>query len=173
MKKFIILITIIFTFSLTMIGCSNTSTDSPPQPNNDNITSSDNSSQENVVATIYTSDFQAESLLDNEVTLKELTPDSLFNELKTLNVIPTDTKLNTFNTSNKDNTVIGVADFSEEFYNFNLGSSGEVLMLNSIAKTYIKNFNLDKFKILVDGEEYESGHILFEKNDYFTLDSID
>lgn len=173
MKKFIILITIIFTFSLTVIGCSNTSTDSIPQPNNGNMTSSDNSSQENIVATIYTSDFQAENLLDKEVTLKELTPDSLFDELKSLSVIPKDTILNSFSTSNKDDEIIGIADFSAKFYDFNLGSSGEILMLNSIAKTYIKNFNLDKFKILVDGEEYESGHILFEKDDYFTLDSID
>ena len=46
-------------------------------------------------------------------------------------------------------------------------------MLNSIAKTYIVNFELDKFKILIEGNEYESGHVSFRENEYFTLDSID
>ena len=47
------------------------------------------------------------------------------------------------------------------------------MMLNSIAKTYIENFDLDKFKILVEDEEYESGHILIEKDEYFTKDSLE
>ena len=105
--------------------------------------------------------------------LNELTPNSLFDVLKTSEIIPLETKLNSFNTYKEDGLSIGVVDFSHEFYNFNLGSSGEILMLNSIAKAYMKNFHLDKFKILVDGEEYQSGHILYEKDDYFTLDSID
>lgn len=171
MKKLIIILSIFLTFSLSLMGCSTTSPDSNPSHESNNA--SNESSEDKSIATIYTSDSQAENIIGKEVKIKELTPDSLFDELKTLKVIPVDTKLNSFNTYNKGDEAVGVADFSQEFYNFNLGSSGESLMLNSIAKTYIKNFNLDKFKILVDGEEYESGHILFEKDDYFTLDSID
>lgn len=161
MKKITILSTILL--SLFLVGCSSTSKD----------IETTNTSDGKVIATIYTSDFDTESLVDKKVNVNELTANSVFNELKNINVIPKDTKLKSFSTYSKNNQTIGVIDFSEDFYSFNLGSSGEVLMLNSIAKTYIENFNLDKFKILVDGKEYESGHILFEKDDYFTLDSID
>ena len=102
-----------------------------------------------------------------------MTPNVLFNELKNNNVITKNTNLISFDTYTKDNQNIGVINFSKEFYDFNLGSYSELLMLNAIAKTYIVNYNLDKFKILIDGNEYESGHISFNKDEYFTLDFID
>ena len=159
MKKLFSFIMIIFILPLILVGCSSTLDNSV-------------SKNEKVTATIYTSDSQVENLVDKKVNIKEVAADSLFNELKTHNVIPKDTKLNSFDKFIDNNENIGIVNFSKEFYDFNLGSSGEVLMLNSIAKTYLENLNLDKFKILVDGEEYQSGHILYEKEDYFTLDSI-
>ncbi|MGL5348356.1 MAG: GerMN domain-containing protein [Peptostreptococcaceae bacterium] len=159
MKKLFNFIIIIFILPLILVGCSTTLDNSI-------------SKAEKVTATIYISDSQGENLIDKEVNIKEVAANSLFNELKFHNVIPKDTKLNSFDKFIDNNENIGIINFSKEFYDFNLGSSGEVLMLNSIAKTYLENLNLDKFKILVDGEEYQSGHILYEKEDYFTLDSI-
>lgn len=124
-------------------------------------------------ATIYLPNIEDECLDSQYLTINKLTPNILFNELKNNNIITKNTNLISFDTYTKNNENIGVINFSKEFYSFNLGSLGELLMLNSIAKTYIVNFELDKFKILIEGNEYESGHVSFRENEYFTLDSID
>jgi hypothetical protein len=162
---------IITTLSIYLIGCSSTSNSiGATEPSKSEAFSKNN--EDGILATIYTSDSSAENIIDKEVTLKELNATSLFNELKNQNIISKNTSLNNYDSYKKNSQIIGVIDFSEEFYDFNLGSSGESLMLNSIARTYIDNLKLDKFKILVNGNEYESGHILFEKDDFFTKDDI-
>jgi len=124
-------------------------------------------------ATIYLPNIEDGCLDSQDLTINKLTPNILFNELKNNNIITKNTNLISFDTYIKNNENIGVINFSKEFYSFNLGSLGELLMLNSIAKTYIVNFDLDKFKILIEGNEYESGHVSFRENEYFTLDFID
>lgn len=168
MKRFIFIFFIITTLSISLIGCSSTF-DSDQSLSSSN---SEKSLNNNILATIYTSDYSSESITNKEINLNELNANSLFDELKNQNVISKNTVLNSYDSYKKNNKLIGIIDFSKEFYDFNLGSSGESLMLNSIAKTYIENFKLDKFKILIDGNEYESGHILFEKDDFFTKDDI-
>lgn len=133
-----------------------------------------NNKKDEISATIYVSDVESGSIVDKTVKVKDLTYESIFEELKNEKIIVSDTTLNSFTTyENSEKELIGVLNLSKEFYNFNLGSGFESMMLDSIAKTYIENFNLDKFKILIDDNEYESGHILFEENDYFTRDSIE
>ena len=44
-------------------------------------------------------------------------------------------------------------------------------MLNAIANTFIENYELDKLKLLINGENYESGHISHGDEDY--LEFID
>lgn len=171
MKKLIFLFFIIATLFISLVGCSSTSDANQVI----DTTKSENFSKNNegnVLATIYTSDSSAENIINKEIALKELSSDSLFNELKNQKVINENTALNNYKSYKENGQIIGVIDFSKEFYDSNLGSSGESLMLNSIAKTYIDNFKLDKFKILVNGNEYESGHILFEKDDFFTKDGL-
>lgn len=182
LKKNIVIFTFIIPFFIFSIGCSkgpNSTKESIPNETKEvsKVSSSssnkDSTKPNNIIATIYTSDIESENLIDKKVTLKELTAEAIFEELKNCDVITKNTKLNEFKTSkNSKNECIGVINFSKEFYDFNLGSSFEVMMLDSIAKTYIENFNLDKLKILIDGEEYESGHILFEKDDYFMRESF-
>lgn len=161
MKKITLLITILF--CLSIIGCSSL---------NDDIDVSETTTN-TLSAKIYIPNIEDECLTSQDLIINQLTPNVLFNELKNNNIITKNTNLISFDTYTKDNQNIGVINFSKEFYNFNLGSYGELLMLNSIAKTYIVNFNLDKFKILIEGNEYESGHISFRENEYFTLDFID
>ena len=161
MKKITLLITILF--GLSIIGCSNLNNDIDVSQTTTNTLS----------AKIYIPNIEDECLTSQDLIINKLTPNVLFNELKNNNVITKNTNLISFDTYTKDNQNIGVINFSKEFYTFNLGSYGELLMLNSIAKTYIVNFELDKFKILIEGNEYESGHVSFRENEYFTLDSID
>lgn len=182
MKKFILLFTISFCFIYLLTGCSDK--ESPLEKENesssslevitpDYITNDDSESSE-VFATIYVSDIESDSIVNKKVKINELTSQAIFEELKNEKIIVSDVSINSFETfENQENELVGVLNLSKEFYNFNLGSGYESLMLNSIAKTYIENFDLDKFKILVDNKEYESGHILMEKDEYFTKDSIE
>lgn len=180
MKKFIYFFMMLFSCILLISGCSNTSHDENKDKDKSKleISSTDDSNNtdedSSVTATIYVSDFESESIVDKEVKLKEVTANTIFDELKNEDIVVSDANVKDFTKyESPDNKTIGVLNLSEEFYNFNLGAGFESMMLNSIAKTYIENFDLDKFKILVEGEEYESGHILVEKDQYFTKDSIE
>lgn len=179
MKKSIYFLIMLFSCMLLFSACSNTSSNENKDNGNSNEKisstedSTDNKNESDVVATIYVSDFNSDSIIDKKVKVKEITADTIFEELKNEDIIVSDTTLKDFTTyENQDEKLVGVLNVSKEFYNFNLGSGFESMMLDSIAKTYIENFNLDKFKILVNDEEYESGHILMEKDDYFTKDSL-
>lgn len=46
------------------------------------------------------------------------------------------------------------------------GTAGEQVILASIANTFTENFELDKLKLLVNGENYSSGHVEHGDEDY-------
>lgn len=46
------------------------------------------------------------------------------------------------------------------------GTAGEMVFLASIANTFTENFELDKLKLLVNGENYTSGHTVHGDEDY-------
>ncbi|MEF9992235.1 MAG: GerMN domain-containing protein [Romboutsia sp.] len=168
MKK-IIFVFIPFLLCLFLsLGCTS-SIDEPSDDNYGEIAVGN----EGIIATIFMTNDNGDDLVNKNVLVKNLDENSLLEELKDCNIVVKETNLINFNTYTTDDDLnVGVANFSKEFYDFNLGSSYESMMLNSVAKTYMDNFKLDKFKILVDGNEYQSGHILFNENDYFTLDSL-
>lgn len=178
MKK-ILLLTLSTTLCLTfMIGCTKSSDDEQEvnyitmDSFNENDSKKPNV-DEGLTTTIYISDENDLGLIEKKVTVSSISAEDILEQLKICKSIPESTKINSFKTyKSSDDLTIGVLDFSKDFYEFNLGSGFENMMLNSIAKTYIENFELDKFKILVDGSEYQSGHILFEENDYYTPKSF-
>lgn len=185
MKRYIFFFTILLSFSFifSMLYIKNTKKISYNNSNKelssnveiitpDYITADDKKSSE-VFATIYTYDVDSDSISDKKVKVKEVTSDCILDKLKSENIISPKTTINNFNIYKSSNEeVVGVLNLSKEFYDFNLGSGFESMMLDSIAKTYIENFNLDKFKILVNNEEYGSGHISMEKDEYFTKNSL-
>lgn len=178
MKK-ILLLSLSTTLCLTfMIGCTKSSNDEQEinyitmDSFNENEQSTTNS-EDGLTTTIYISDENDLGLIEKKVTVSSISAEDILEQLKACQSIPTSTQINSFKTyKSDDNLTIGVLDFSKDFYEFNLGSGFESMMLDSIAKTYIENFELDKFKILVDGYEYQSGHILFEEDDYYTPKSF-
>ncbi len=194
MKKYIYTFIMILSFMFTLCAYSSikdtadnssdtaTSTETTSSKGNSNtvevitpdyITKESEDSSE-VFANIYVSDIDSDSIVNKKVKVNEISSESILEELKNEDVVTSNTSVKSFSTfEDQEDNVVGVLNLSKEFYNFNLGSSFESMMLNSVAKTYIENFNLDKFKILVDDEEYESGHILIDKDEYFTKDSLE
>ncbi len=66
-------------------------------------------------------------------------------------------------------------NLSDSYYDFSssLGSAAEIGMLESLALTYSYNYNVSNVRILVNGQNYTSGHLSYEENDYIRIDHIE
>ena len=66
-------------------------------------------------------------------------------------------------------------NLSSSYYDFSsgLGSAAEIGMLNSLALTYSYNSNVNNIRILVNGQNYESGHLFYGDNEYISIESIE
>ncbi len=187
-NKKIMLVLSILSISIFAIGCtnaqigndtpkketkSNTNVEQPKEENNTEkevpnkkTTSTPKEEAKTQSATIYSFDVDKTDLIENKVDLNKIDENTLFEELQKLKVVPESTKLNSFTTKDIDGVKTGILDVSSDFTKSNLGSDAETLMLDSVARTYIKNMNVEQIKITVDGSNYESGHIVLEEGDY-------
>ncbi|HGM3506326.1 TPA: GerMN domain-containing protein [Clostridioides difficile] len=187
-NKKIMLVLSILSISIFAIGCtnaqigndtpkketkSNTNVEQPKEENNTEkevpnkkTTSTPKEEAKTQSATIYSFDVDKTDLIENKVDLNKIDENTLFEELQKLKVVPESAKLNSFTTKDIDGVKTGILDVSSDFTKSNLGSDAETLMLDSVARTYIKNMNVEQIKITVDGSNYESGHIVLEEGDY-------
>lgn len=187
-NKKIMLVLSILSISIFAIGCtnaqigndtpkketkSNTNVEQPKEENNTEkevpnkkTTSTPKEEAKTQSATIYSFDVDKTDLIENKVDLNKIDENTLFEELQKLKVVPESAKLNSFTTKDIDSVKTGILDVSSDFTKSNLGSDAETLMLDSVARTYTKNMNVEQIKITVDGSNYESGHIVLEEGDY-------
>ena len=137
---------------------------SKDQVKNDNAPSNNSSSEstDKITITVFSPNANADGLDKKNVTINHLTAYSIINALADEKIVPSGTKALNFET--KDN--IGYLDVSSKIYNSNSGSSGEILMLDSIRETFLKAFNLQKIKLTVDGSPYTGSHIQYSSNDF-------
>ena len=93
MKKSIYFFIMLFSCILLVSGCSSTSSDENKDNNNSkgeiSSTNDSNNTDEdsNVTATIYVSDFESDSIVNKEVKLKEITANTIFDELKSEDIV--------------------------------------------------------------------------------------
>ncbi|HBH0036581.1 TPA: GerMN domain-containing protein [Clostridioides difficile] len=187
-NKKIMLVLSILSISIFAVGCtnaqngsdsskketkSNTNVEQPKEENNTEKEVPNNKAKPTPKeetkaqsATIYSFDVDKTDLIENKVDLNKIDENTLFEELQKLKVVPESAKLNSFTTKDIDGVKTGILDASSDFTKSNLGSDAETLMLDSVARTYIKNMNVEQIKITVDGSNYESGHIVLEEGDY-------
>ena len=187
-NKKIMLVLSILSISIFAVGCtnaqngsdsskketkSNTNVEQPKEENNtekevhnNNTKPTPTEETKTQSATIYSFDVDKTDLIENKVDLNKIDENTLFEELQKLKVVPESAKLNSFTTKDIDGVKTGILDVSSDFTKSNLGSDAETLMLDSVARTYIKNMNVEQIKITVDGSNYESGHIVLEEGDY-------
>lgn len=187
-NKKIMLVLSILSISIFAIGCtnaqvgndtpkketkSNTNVEQPKEENNaekevpnKKTTSTPKEEKKTQSAIIYSFDVDKTDLIENKVDLSKIDENTLFEELQKLKVVPESAKLNSFTTKDIDGIKTGILDVNSDFAKPNLGSDAETLMLDSVARTYIKNMNVEQIKLTVDGANYESGHIVLEDGDY-------
>ncbi|MCI9978148.1 GerMN domain-containing protein [Clostridioides difficile] len=187
-NKKIMLVLSILSISIFAIGCtnaqvgndtpkketkSNTNVEQPKEENNaekevpnKKATSTPKEENKTQSAIIYSFDVDQTDLIENKADLSKVDENTLFEELQKLKVVPESAKLNSFTTKDIDGVKTGILDVNSDFTKSNLGSDAETLMLDSVARTYIKNMNVEQIKLTVDGANYESGHIVLEEGDY-------
>ena len=94
-----------------------------------------------------------------------ITAEGLVDKLIEYGVLDEGTEVVDFTISDK----VGTLDLSQ--VPSSLGTSGELIMLTCIGNTFVENFELDSLKLLVNGDNYSSGHLEQGDDDYLTYNS--
>ncbi len=133
------------------------------------------------MAFIYVSNSDASGLVRKRVDLEGVTEQSLVDCLIEEGILDEETVVNSFEIEGGEKVGPGMdvdaAESGERIGTLDLskvpesGTAGETVMLNAIANTFIENYELDKLKLLVNGENYESGHIVHGDEDYLEFSS--
>ena len=133
------------------------------------------------VAFVYFPNDDSTGLKREEVSMESMTEQALIDCLVEQGVLEADTTVSSFDIEGGEKAGPGVSPDAvgegERIGTLDLskipesGTAGEIAMLNAIANTFIENYELDKLKLLINGENYESGHISHGDEDY--LEFID
>ena len=138
--------------------------------NNQNTdTSSDTTTEEetpvSVELTVYSMNDNVDGYKETIVEVSEITLKVLLEQLTLANVLNEGTEINSFSKESVDSQVVLTIDFNEEFGNklYSMGSSGEFLTVGSVVNTFLKAYEADLFKFTVNGEVFESGHVIYDE----------
>lgn len=128
------------------------------------------------MAFIYGPGSDGSGLVRKRVDLEGVTEQALVDCLIEEGVLEADTIANSFDIEGGEKVGPGMdiedAETGDRIGTLDLsqvpesGTTEETIMLNSIANTFIENYELDKLKLLVNGENYESGHTVQGDEDY-------
>lgn len=107
--------------------------------------------------TFYLPNEAADSFIEEQGTIPELTAESLQSALnEKLNL--GDVRVNSFMTTVDDEDLKIDLDLSEEFSLREMGTSQEYMVLGSLVNTYLMAFHADEILITINGETLQSGH---------------
>lgn len=133
---------------------------------------------ENIPLTIYQADDQLMGLetIESEILLETNEPARLeierllsgkIPEFENIFLLPEGTEIN-YLFLNEDHIV--EVDLSEEYIsNMNAGSSGEQFYLQGLTNTLTRYYGVNDLLLTIDGELYESGHILLKENELLSF----
>lgn len=88
------------------------------------------------------------------------TEEDVLKSLQAVEVLSPETKINSF----KIEEGVIIIDFNKAFADTvcSMGSSGELMVIGSVANTFIKAFEATALRFTVDGEVLESGHAIYD-----------
>lgn len=109
---------------------------------------------------LYQGNEQADGFITSQVTIKYKTAYSILKELKEIDVVASDVKANSLEYEGNEL----VLDLSEEFAAdvSATGTSGEYIKVGSVVNTFIDAFGVDALTITINGENWESGHSIYD-----------
>lgn len=111
------------------------------------------------IISIYSSNEEATGLNQAMDAVDELSAQAIVDKLIEYGVLEEGTEVLKFDMAEG----VGTLDLSKVPTS---GTAGESLMLAAIGNTFTENFELDRIKLLVNGENYSSGHIEQGDDDY-------
>lgn len=107
----------------------------------------------------YKGNNDASGIIKTSVKLKEVTPENIVEEFIKIGILGEDTKVLGFEVKDK----IATLNLSSVP---STGTAGESIMLGAVGNTFARAFHVEKVRLLLDGENYSSGHIEFTDKDY-------
>ena len=113
------------------------------------------------IVNIYYGDENAEKLLHEAVIINELSPKALLGKLLEKGVFSEEITAGEFTV---DNYNVIHLDLDESFKRQmnSMGTSGEYIMLSSLANTFLDAFDADGLSLTVNGEILETGHTIYD-----------
>ena len=166
MRKFILM----FIFCLILSGCTNqpVTTEKPTPPTTapvatvetaepDFPTVDETEAAELIRMTVYYPDENAVGFLTKEMEGKTL---SFLEAMIEVGVLNEDVKVNSMAREDIHLTI----DFNQAFRDLicTMGTSGERMIIGSVVNTLIANYEVETVSITVDGEVWESGHVVYD-----------
>ena len=166
MRKFILM----FIFCLILSGCTNqpVTTEKPTPPTTapvatvetaepDFPTVDETEATELIRMTVYYPDENAIGFLTKEMEGKTL---SFLEAMIEVGVLNEDVKVNSMAREDTHLTI----DFNQAFRDIicTMGTSGERMIIGSVVNTLIANYEVETVSITVDGETWESGHVIYD-----------
>ena len=122
-----------------------------------------------VTVTIYCGNANADGYDSEDVSIPEVTPEALLQQLANKNVLPAEvTVLNFAQTQVNGQNAIDL-DLSSEYGSYieTRGTAGEKMSIGSIVNTFLKAYNCESIRITVAGGTLMTGHR--EYPDYMTM----
>ena len=128
---------------------------------NKNLTSE----EQKLDVTIYSSNENANGLIETTVEIERLSENLIIDELIKSDVLKEGTVLNKFEKKTIDGQIYLILDFNEKFADllYSCGSSGELMVVGSMVNTFLDAYEADLFTFTVNGEIFESGHVIYDE----------
>lgn len=117
---------------------------------------------------IYIPNSNADGFDTEIISVKEISAETVLNELKNYKVLPADVSINNFKIEDGLITI----DFNKSFSDLvcSMGTSGETMIVGSVVNTFLDAFQAEAVYITVNGDILESGHIIYDfELDFFEL----
>jgi hypothetical protein len=121
--------------------------------------------EKSLFLTLYTPNENVDGLIETDIEVSELNEFVILNELIEANVLKEGTAINGFEKTTEEGKGYLILDFNEKLGELlnSYGSSGEYVTMASIANTFLKAYDADFFKFTINGEIFESGHIIYDE----------
>lgn len=116
-------------------------------------------------ATIYYSSGSFDGLMREKIELQKDAPDDLVSALARHNIVPFDTKVNSFELIESDGTNQIVLDLSKSFstYLSTMSDECETLIIASLTNTMLDTYQADSLCITVDGDVLSTRNRTYEE----------
>ena len=102
----------------------------------------------------------ADGIVAKRLTVTEISAESVLAELQSHNVLPEDVVINSFTAQGTQLNI----DFNQAFGDLicSMGTSGERMIVGSVANTYLNAFQMESLYFTINGEILESGHVIYD-----------